>query len=297
MFRLPLPFWCVLLLAACVSSLKAGAQQLPAYEDSIVAQFNVLKGAKDDASRDAASESMKALFARALNEADAFTYPFSRLSFSNLTSSDQRVRIINWNVPHDDGTFSYAAFVLIKDLKSDGFSWIELEDQQRDPDKADTKYMTADKWMGALYYEIIPLTTKKRKPADTYVLLGWDGKDFMTTRKFIDAMTIQGKDKVRFGAPIFETPTGARKRIIFEYSEDVSASVRYYPKKQCIVVDHLSPKNPMMEGVYSEYGPDGSYDLYQLEGGKWKLYENIDISKFAESDDRPYADPRRRGRR
>jgi len=273
------------------------AQQLPAYEDSIVAQFNVLKAAKDDATRTAASEEMKGLFTRALNEADAFTYPFSRLTFSNLTSSDQRVRIINWNVPHDDGTFSYAAFVLIKDLKSEAFSWVELEDQQRDPDKADTKYMTADKWMGALYYEIIPLTTKKRKPADTYVLLGWDGKDFLTTRKFIDAITIQGKDKVRFGAPIFETPTGARKRIIFEYSEDVSASVRYYPKKQCIVVDHLSPKNPMMEGVYSEYGPDGSYDLYQLEGGKWKLYENIDISKFAESDDRPYADPRSRRRR
>lgn len=287
----------LLLCAWCLIPTVSVAQQLPAYEDSIVAQFNVLKGAKDDASRDAASESMKALFALALNEPDAFTYPFSRLSFSNLTSSDQRVRIINWNVPHDDGTFSYAAFVLIKDSKSESFSWIELEDQQRDPDKADTKYMTADKWMGALYYEIIPLTTKKRKPADTYVLLGWDGKDFMTTRKFIDAMTIQGKDKVRFGAPIFETPTGSRKRIIFEYSEDVSASVRHYPKKQCIVVDHLSPKNPMMEGVYSEYGPDGSYDLYQLEGGKWKLYENIDISKFAESDDRPYADPRRRRRR
>jgi hypothetical protein len=62
-------------------------------------------------------------------------------------------------------------------------------------------------------------------------------------------------------------------------------------------MDHLAPKNPMMTGVYADYGPDGTYDLYQLEKGKFELHEKIDISEFAEDDERPYVDPRTRRRR
>jgi hypothetical protein len=53
----------------------------------------------------------------------------------------------------------------------------------------------------------------------------------------------------------------------------------------------------MMTGVYADYGPDGTYDLYQLEKGKFELHEKIDISEFAEDDERPYVDPRTRRRR
>jgi hypothetical protein len=122
-------------------------------------------------------------------------------------------------------------------------------------------------------------------------LIGWDGKDNLTTRKIIDAITITG-EKIRLGATLFEYAGETRKRIILEYSNDVSASVKYHPKKDCIVMDHLSPKNPIMTGIYADYGPDGTYSLFILKKGKWIYMDEIDISQFAEGNDRPFRDPR-----
>jgi len=271
---------------------SARGQDLIAVEDSIALHFSNLKASRDDDQRTEESSQMRAFFIEALNYSETFDYPFSRVEISRLTSTDGRMRIINWNQPMEDGSFKYYAFVLMRENITSPFTWLELVQQPREVDKPETKFMTPDKWMGALYYEIIPMQEKKKKPADTYVLIGWDGKDNLSTRKVIDAITITGKNKIRLGAAIFDTPKGLRKRVIYEYSEDVSSSVRYYPKKKCIVVDHLSPKNPLMEGVYSEYGPDGTYDLFQLEKGKWTLIENIDVSEFSKTDDRPYLDPR-----
>jgi len=70
-------------------------------------------------------------------------------------------------------------------------------------------------------------------------------------------------------------------------------SVKYHSKKKTIVVDHLSPRSSMMEGIYADYGPDGSYDAYQLRKGKWEFQSNIDVGTFSEEEDRPYVDPRR----
>jgi hypothetical protein len=131
----------------------------------------------------------------------------------------------------------------------------------------------------------------KKGRSDTYTLLGWDGKDNLTTRKIIDALTITGK-KIRLGAGIFAAEDNVRKRYILEYSNEVSASVKYYPKKNCIVMDHLSPKNPMMTGVFADYGPDGTYHLFLMKNGKWEYIDNIDITEFAEGNDKPFYDPR-----
>jgi hypothetical protein len=133
--------------------------------------------------------------------------------------------------------------------------------------------------------------TRKGK-SSTYTLLGWDGKDNLTTRKIVDAITISG-DKIRLGANLFEYAGDSRKRVILEYSNEVSASVKYFPKKNCIVMDHLSPKNPMMQGIYADYGPDGTYCLFELKKDKWIFMDEIDISQFADDDSKPYRDPRK----
>ncbi|MFM7234319.1 MAG: hypothetical protein ACKOZM_06985, partial [Flavobacteriales bacterium] len=70
-------------------------------------------------------------------------------------------------------------------------------------------------------------------------------------------------------------------------------SVKYYPKKNCIVMDHLSPKSPMMQGIYADYGPDGSYCMLQLKKDKWEFIDMVDVSQFSEDDNRPYRDPRK----
>lgn len=277
-------------------SLTANSQDLLALEDSIAIQYTELSKAKRDADRDSCSQRMRRFFIQAMTLEGTFEHPFEKLKFSKITSSDNKVRLFNWNQPNDDGTFKYYCFVLKKNVSRKGQSsteWFELEQAKREVDKVENKFLNADKWLGALYYDIIPVG---KKNVDTYVVLGWEGKDDITTRKIIDAITFTG-NKVRLGAAIFKTATGTQKRMIYEYSNDISMSIKYYAKKNCIVMDHLSPKSPAMQGVWADYGPDGTYCMFKLEKDKWEFFDEIDISQFIEDDDRPYVDPRPSNRR
>lgn len=277
-------------------SILTQAQDLLAIEDSIAFQYTELSKAKSDTDRDSCSQRMRRLFIEAMAIEGTFEHSFEKLKFSKITSSDNKVRLFNWNQPNDDGTFKYYCFVLRREVSRKGQSsleWFELEQAKREVDKVENKFLNADKWLGALYYDIIPVG---KKNVDTYVVLGWEGKDDITTRKIIDAITFTG-NKVRLGAAIFKTATGTQKRMIYEYSNDISMSIKYYAKKGCIVMDHLSPKSPAMQGVWADYGPDGTYCMFKLDKDKWEFFDEIDISQFIEDDDRPYFNPRPNDRR
>jgi hypothetical protein len=277
------------LLALHLTALHAMAYEFGAIEDSIASSHQAMKRNITDEQRDSLSNSMRAQFIALFNEPSTFDYSFSKLKFCTITSPDHHVRLINWNVPQNDGTHKYVCFVLVWNNKDKDYWYTELTEPAREGEKVETKYLNEDKWLGALYYDIIPM---EKKNTDTYTLLGWDGKDNMSQRKIIDALHITGK-KVRLGAPIFKNDNGTKKRMLFEYSDEISASVKFYQKKKCIVLDHLSPKNPNMVGIYSDYGPDGSYDVLALTKGKWELVENADVKEFARDDDKPFINPRR----
>lgn len=281
------------LLVFFLFAIHCPAQVMMAYEDSIATSYAALAEAAGDDEKRAHAQAMEGYFSACLQFPEAFDYPFARLKMMKAASLDGRIRIFNWNLPYADGTFRYYGLVLIRDAKTGQQHVVKLIDSERELEKVETKFLTPDKWMGALYFDIVPVKHKRKEQADTYVLLGWDGVDNITTRKVIDAVTLTGGDKIRFGAPIFETSKGTQKRIVMEYSHEVSASVKYYPKKRCIVMDHVSPKAPELRGIFAEYGPDGTYDLLEFEKGKWLLKENIDVGQFSVDDDRPYNDPAR----
>lgn len=265
------------------------AQVLAILEDSIAVNLKSLQTATTNAQRDSASAHMRHFFIQAFGDPDVFEYPFSKLNMCTKTSADEKVRLINWNQPADDGSSRYYCFVLWKNEKTGELSWQELIDTQNHSDKLEEKYLNAEKWYGTLYYEIIPMSRKKK--SDTYTLLGWESKDNLSTCKVMDALSIAGNN-VRLGAPIFKGEKGKmRKRVIYEYNNEVSMSMKYHAKKKTIVVDHLSPENPMMDGVFSFYGPDGTYDAWQLEKGRWNFLSHIDVSPFSEKGDQPYNNP------
>ena len=259
-------------------------------EQKIADLHNQLAASTDDARSDSICEAMRQAWISSFANPEVFDYPFSKLKFSTLTSKDHHIRLLNWNLPYRDGTYKYFCFLLVWDDEKKNFTWHELQDSMHEPEKLESRFLTTEKWLGALYFEIIPMTRKGK--STTYTLLGWDGKDNLTTRKIVDALTING-DKIRLGANLFEYAGDSRKRVILEYSNEVSASVKYYPKKNCIVMDHLSPKNPMMQGIYADYGPDGTYCLFELRKDKWVFMDEIDIRQFADDDSKPYRDPRK----
>jgi hypothetical protein len=268
-------------------AMNAMSADLKLAEDSLEIYHREMSMTHSDAAKDSLSHLMKELFKSTFSDPLIFDYPFSKLKFSTMKSSDNRIRMFNWNIPYEDGTHRYQCFVLVRDKKGETFWWKELTDSMKETEKMENKFFTDDKWLGALYYEIIPMDKKNK---ESYTLLGWDGKDRLTTRKIIDVMTISGK-KIKFGAGIFKGDDGTKKRVIMEYSDEVSSSVKFFSRKKCIVVDHLSPKNPNMVGIFADYGPDGSYDMYSLVKGKWEKSENVDVRQFAEDDNKPFMNP------
>lgn len=252
---------------------------------------NQLSLSEDDARSDSICDAMRQTWITTFEHEEVFDYPFDALKFCTLTSKDHHIRLLNWNLPYRDGTYKYFCFLLIWDEESKSIQWHELIDTMHEPEKLETRFLSPEKWLGTLYFDIIPMTKKGK--SSTYTLLGWDGKDNLTTRKIIDAITING-DKIRIGANLFEYEGETHKRIILEYSNEVSASAKFYPKKNCIVMDHLSPKTTMMEGIFADYGPDGTYCLFILKKDKWQFIDAIDISQFADDDSKPYRDPRKK---
>lgn len=276
-------------LSASIEDAQKMALLVDAYHDSLAVSTNDEKRVEWSNLMEAKLVEMAAVS----SDKDVYQADYAYWRFAKLMSPDQRFRIINWNVPLQNGEHIYYGVIWIWSEKENRFFAVTLKDSQRDGDKWDARYFDAEQWPGALYYEIIPCKSKRRKETDTYTLLGWDGRDNMTNAKVLDVIKIISNEKVRFGEGLFETPLGTKKRLMFQYSDEVSASFKYYPKKNAIVMDHLSPKNAMMEGIYADYGPDGTYDLYQWEKGKWKLYTSIDISVFSSSDTKMYRPPRR----
>ena len=282
-----------LLLISLVISSLCNAQSLPQIEAQIALLHNKLAASRFDIEKDSICNSIRGELIKSFSFDETFDYPFVKLNFCKIKSANNHIRLFNWNLPYADGTHKYFCFVLVRETKSGVLRWKELKDNLNEIDKIENKILTEDKWFGMLYYEIISMG---KKNSNQYTLLGWDGKDNLTNRKVVDVMDVGG-NKIKFGANIFNTESNVAKRIILEYSDEVSASLKYYAEKNSVVMDHLSPKNPMMLGIYADYGPDGSYDMLVLNKNKWDFLDNVDISKFTAKDGKPFYDPRQRRKR
>lgn len=288
-----------ILLLVLFSALPAGwvygtspLEELRSIESEIVAFHDRLRASQDESERLLLHDSMRYAMRAALSIPESFDYPFDRLKKMAVLSSDDGIfRVINWNVPKDNGTHIYGAFFMWKEekRKEDELHWVELEQVMDDRGNYINKYMTPEQWKGALYYEVI---TVKHKRDTYYLLLGWDGANSVINRKIIEPVTLRG-DKVRLGAPVFVVDKGNPKRFIMEYSEEVSASLKYRKGEDRIVFDHLAPRAQGLEGNPAFYGPDLTFDAFVYDKGKWVFEPNVEVTLGREESKRPYIDPRR----
>ena len=95
-------------------------------------------------------------------------------------------------------------------------------------DKWDNKVYDEDKWPGALYYSLVSMG-KGKKGTNSYTLLGFESKDNLSNYKMIEVITV-GNDGAKFGGNFFDFTDRNPKRIVFEYSDQVTCSLRYYEK-------------------------------------------------------------------
>jgi len=146
----------------------------------------------------------------------------------------------------------------------------------RDNDKAQRGVMKLDQsieeWYGKLYYQIL---TNRYKRKTYYTLLGMDFNDSRSSIKSVEVITLQ-RNEPRFAKELFFNERDKVDRVVLEYTNRVSISVRYDPELEMITYEHLVPLHPIYENNYEFYAPDGSYDGLEFSGGLWTLRRDID---------------------
>jgi hypothetical protein len=228
---------------------------------------------KGDSERISLNSSMDKLFGTVLANNESFAFPFEKLkSISKLKSDDGFIRIFNWNLPLENGTNLYFAYIQHLDKKKN-FDLVKLENKSESITNPESKELSDKNWYGALYYKIL---TKISGKITYYTLLGWDGNNNFTNKKIIDCFYFNDK-KVIFGAPIFKMEKAVQYRIIFEFAEQSKMLLRYDEKIKMIVFDHLAPIQKKFEGQYMYYGPDMSQDGIQFKDGFWEYKANLDL--------------------
>jgi hypothetical protein len=253
---------------------------------------------RKEADRMAANkEFIKAIEAIATHS-EALDFPFDSIKdISTLTPKDKKFKLITWNVHKDDQTHLFFGFLMVNNSKRvrkgfmkhetiTNYEYFKLIDNSGSIKNPETHIGTTDKWFGMIYYSMIECD-------GYYTLLGFDPNDKLISRKFIDALYFKPDGTPVFGKDIFKFPRKNPKRLMFEYSADVTMSLKYNEKTGNIVYSHLGPREEgeVLQGLPQYYGPDGSFDALYLKKGKWNLFEDADVRSGKNKKDKDYNDP------
>lgn len=199
-----------------------------------------------------------------------------------------QIRVITWNIELADRTNRYGGFI----ITPEGWTELTQDDRMDNSDALDVqrRYKPED-WPGAIYYDAV---VKSHKNKTVWLLLGWQGASGTTTRKVIETLSVS-RGRIRFGTPDLEADGRRVKRHHLVYADGVSATIRYEPENERIVMDHLSPQSPELEGMFAFYGPDFSYDAFTWKKGTWVMERDVEVRD--KSLGGPWLDPNPQKRR
>lgn len=234
-----------------------------------------------------ANTDFKNLFVSYLNDhpGAALENPFEPLQMFKELAPNGKFRVFNWNIPLSHKNQYECIFALID---NDQLKVIECTSHSMDISSLSNKTLDHNHWPAALYYDIIPVSKRKK---NQFVLLGWDGNDLLTNRKIIEVITVNSKT-IKFGAPIFKDYPAKVKRVVFEYSEDAVMSLSHDKKSKRLVFDHLAPSQQNLKGQYQFYGPDMTFDSFVFNKGVLLYQKDITFERSKNSKDQQFRNPK-----
>tara|TARA_B110000902_G_scaffold163164_1_gene186664 strand:+ start:501 stop:1385 length:885 start_codon:yes stop_codon:yes gene_type:complete len=266
-----LAFFCI----SC-SAQKGNNSLFAEYEDTLKVMAHRIMNAETEAEKRTANTAFITNLTEVLQYEKSFKFPFDSLpTIARISSPDNTFRIFNWLLKKDNGNYEYFGIVHYHNKKRKRYEVIPLVDNSANIRNAEQEDLDAENWYGGLCYQIAYIKKAGRK---YYTLLSWDGNDGYSTKKIIDVMYFSGKNKIKFGLPIFkQNKKESQKRVILEYDSKTSISVKYHSKEEKIVFNHLVPPNKDLEGLEEYYIPEGTFNAYQYKRGKWWLQQDVDI--------------------
>ena len=260
------------------------AQDISTLEHEAAEILAKIRASQEDAQTDQLHLAFKKSMAALVKNKGFFDYTLKELRIADLRSADQTVRLLTWNIEYEDLSYAYGGFVLRREEGKEKVLIQELNDQL-DPYTVKPEGVIDSKmWYGSIYYKIIDFSFQGKT---NYLLFGYDAGTTMSNYKVLDVLSFSGQ-VVKFGAAVFKDAKQTKKRVVFEYSNMATLSLEFEPKRNRIVFDHLSPESPALDGVFSYYFPDMSYDAYVYDSDReiWVLEQDVVATNPADVGDK-----------
>jgi hypothetical protein len=179
---------------------------------------------------------------------------------------DSLFRVITWQVQETEN-FRYYGF--IQDMKDPDHSFVELTDTR--PLNSESALYDQASWYGAIYYGLQPFRTDEKEEA--YLMLGFNAHTNTQNQRVADILRINDSG-ISLGLPVFvlNDSSEIKSRIILEYSDAASATMRFDREKELLIYDHVIPINTP-EGP--ALVPDGSYHGFRYRKGMWHFVDSV----------------------
>lgn len=254
--------------------IKLGTQELVSFPDvDVKLLFDQLVQTENDRHKEALSNEIWERLSVLLNQKELFSNPFKGYErMSTLLSPDGVVKVCTWNIEYTNGDNAFFGGIAVH--LNGNVRVHQLNDSYRSIRSPEQANLTASRWYGCVYYELL----ENRYRGDTfYTLLGYNGNTAFSKIRVVEALAIAANGIPRFASAIFTDERRSRRRLIFEYSNRANMMLRYDDGMRMIVMDNLAPIDNMFENDFRYYGPDFSYNGLRFERGKWVWYDDIDL--------------------
>jgi len=285
--------------------------------DSLIYYSNKMFQGQNDIIRYEANEHFKDLLSETLYDTEAIYYNFDTVRvLSAQGPKDKYFKIYTWCLPLQSGKYENFGIILVKSSKTGTYKQFDLRDVSTELETPEKHILRKGVWYGAVYYQIIETKFQGEK---VYTLIGWNGWNGLTQQKIIEILTFTSRDEPVFGKIMFRgRGYFGKKRLIFEYGDQIVMKVRYEnhdyriiskkeyrsrnkPRNQItsndamqaeknktkekiknapmIVFDELVPMRPELEGQYQYYYPLSAVgNAFYYDNGRWN-FRKLDLSK------------------
>lgn len=256
---------------------KQGFNQLKKMEDSMKVYGRKMIMEKTASQRFIADSVFVRMLVRALKTPASFNYPFDSLeTVSHIYAPDSTFRIFTWQFTRDEDHYRQRGAIQMKTTNGSLqlFPLIDMSDFTNAPQDS---VRNGQNWIGAIYYSMVMKISNGKK---YYTLLGFDDNHMRSTKKWIDVLSFTEKGKPVFGGFYFSglidstRPSWQPARFCLEYKKDGRARMNYDKDLDMIVYDHLVSESNEPGKVYTMV-PDGDYQGFKWENGKWKQIDKV----------------------
>ena len=261
--------------------------------DTLVMLSDSLVYAPSDMRKINANKNYKRILKEVLNDSLSITYNFGRVkNLSVVTGPNHQFRFYTWTLLLGKDEYDYCGFTqyqrkvrrgIFSAAKIENYVF-ELSNNSASIGNDELAQLNSNNWLGCIYYSLVPAPKKRDK---IYLLIGWDGYSYSSTKKIIETVKFNNKGEPSFGHNVirFDLTHGTKaeprfqnkSRIIFEYNGNVTMHCNYNFNLNMIVFDHLAPTNPALSGVRRVYAPDFTYDGLLYQKKTWTYKKDIDV--------------------